>query len=400
MDGVWTAAWPLIRTDLQLSYTQVGLLLALPSLLGNLIEPAFGVLGDAWNRRALIRAGGVAFAAAPLLIALSDGFVPLLAALSLFSPASGAFVGLSQATLMDADPRRHELNMARWALAGSIGVLAGPLLLGAAVSVGLGWRAAFAALAAAAGLLLALVWRTPTAASAIPATDAHAVADRRLGAALARGARGALAALRRREVLRWLTLLELADLMLDVLHGFLGLYFVDVVGVSGARAALAVGVWAGVGLVGDALLIPLLARVSGMRYLRASALAVLCVFPAFLLAPGMASKLALLGVLGLLNAGWYSILKGRLYSEMPGQSATVMTLGNLFGLAGSLLPLAVGLLAERFGLAAAMWLPLLAPVALLVGLPGGARHAGGAEPTRRGADRAAPGAAYGKGGTT
>jgi hypothetical protein len=53
----------------------------------------------------------------------------------------------------------------------------------------------------------------------------------------------ALRALRRREVLRWLTLLECADLMMDVLLGFLALYFVDVVGATPAQAGGAVAVW-------------------------------------------------------------------------------------------------------------------------------------------------------------
>src|SRR3546814_5793437 len=42
----------------------------------------------------------------------------------------------------------------------------------------------------------------------------------------------ALRALRRGDVLRWLTLLQFSDLMLDILLGFLALYFVDVVGVT------------------------------------------------------------------------------------------------------------------------------------------------------------------------
>ncbi|HEX8337687.1 MAG TPA: hypothetical protein VF621_13215, partial [Pyrinomonadaceae bacterium] len=55
--------------------------------------------------------------------------------------------------------------------------------------------------------------------------------------------------------------------------------------------------------------------------------------------------------------------------EMPGQSGTAaMTLGNVFGLAGSLLPLALGAYAERYGLGSMMWLLALGPVALLAGL--------------------------------
>jgi FSR family fosmidomycin resistance protein-like MFS transporter len=54
--------------------------------------------------------------------------------------------------------------------------------------------------------------------------------------------------------------------------------------------------------------------------------------PAFLLARTTWAKVVLPGVLGLFNAGWYSILKAPLYSAMPGQSGTVMAVGNVFGL--------------------------------------------------------------------
>jgi MFS transporter, FSR family, fosmidomycin resistance protein len=77
----------------------------------------------------------------------------------------------------------------------------------------------------------------------------------------------------------------------------------------------------------------------------------------------------LLGLLGFFNAGWYAILQGRLYSAMPGQSGTVMTLNNVFGLVAGLLPLALGIVAERAGLTSMMWLLLIGPVALLIGLP-------------------------------
>ncbi len=94
-----------------------------------------------------------------MLTAVSNSFLLLLAAFVLLNPASGAFVGLSQASLMDADPARHEHNMARWALAGSLGLVAGPLVLSLAVGLGAGWRSVFFALAFLAFLLLRLAWR-------------------------------------------------------------------------------------------------------------------------------------------------------------------------------------------------------------------------------------------------
>lgn len=44
--GAQETAWPLIRTDLGLSYAQVGMLLGLPGVVGNLVEPVIGILGD------------------------------------------------------------------------------------------------------------------------------------------------------------------------------------------------------------------------------------------------------------------------------------------------------------------------------------------------------------------
>jgi FSR family fosmidomycin resistance protein-like MFS transporter len=95
----------------------------------------------------------------------------------------------------------------------------------------------------------------------------------------------------------------------------------------------------------------------------------LALYPAFLLAPTAWAKLALLGALGLFNAGWYSILKAQLYAAMPGQSGTVMAVSNVFGLVARFFPLALGLVAEGFNLSFAMWLLLLGPLALLIGLP-------------------------------
>jgi FSR family fosmidomycin resistance protein-like MFS transporter len=372
--GAREAAWPIIRADLGLSYAQVGLLLGIPNVVGNLIEPFLGILSDVWRRRALVLGGGIVFALALLLTALSQGFVVLLASFVLFYPASGAFVSLSQAALMDLEPARREQNMARWTFAGSVGVVAGPLALGAAIWLGLGWRGVFAAFAVLTAAVVAAVWRVPyvSANPQVPQGENSGIPYPRLVGA---GLLAAVRALRRGEVLRWLILLESSDLMLDVLLGFLALYMVDVAGASEMQAAAAVAVWSGVGLVGDLLLIPLLERVQGVRYLRVSALIELILFPAFLLASGYGAKLVLLGALGCFNSGWYAILQAGLYAAMPGQSGAALAVKNVSGLVGGSIPLALGLIAQQFGLSVAVWLLLLGPIALLLGLPrGGLRN--------------------------
>ncbi len=360
VDGVHRAAWPLIRNDLKLSYMQVGLLLSVPGLTAAGIEIVIGILGDVWNRRALILAGGFFFSLALIMAALSQSFFWLLAAWIIFFPASGAFVNLSQAALMDAEPSRREQNMARWTLAGSLANVAGPLLLGVAVAIGTGWRATFISIAILTLLVLLFVRRF--------SFPLHGCQKDASPLNFKQGLRAALGALRQGRVVRWLLMIEAGDLMLNVLFGFLALYFVDVVGASEAEAGLAVLVWTGVGLAGDFLLLPLLERVSGLLYLRASACAVLIVFPLFMIVENFPSKLVLLGLLGFCNAGWYAILQARLYEEMPGRSGTVMALANIAGFFNYLAPLALGLFAERFGLARTMWLLMIAPLTLLLGI--------------------------------
>jgi MFS transporter, FSR family, fosmidomycin resistance protein len=362
VDGVYSPALPLIRSDLHLDYTQIGMLLTIPNTIGSIIEPILGIWGDMGQRRQLILGGGIAFAGALLLISLSHSFPLFLAALVLFNPASGAFVSLSQATLMEIEPKRHEHSMARWTLAGSVGNVIGPLILAVAVGLTNSWRSAFFILAILTTLLLVVLCKYRKVIPNTPCQIDTPVEG------LKEGIGNAIKALKRRKVLLWLTLLQFSDLMLDILRGFVALYFVDVVGANNNQASLAITIWLGFGLVGDFLLIPLLERVRGLVYLRFSAITVLFLYPAFLLVPNINIKLFILGLLGLFNAGWYSILKGQLYTAMLGQSGTVLTLSNLFGLVGGLIPLGLGFFAQYYGLGNTMWVLIAAPVALFIGL--------------------------------
>jgi FSR family fosmidomycin resistance protein-like MFS transporter len=320
------------------------------------LDPLLGAAGDTSRRRLLVVVGGLGFAASVALTAAAGGFWLLLAALVLGNPAAGAFVSLAQATLMDADPPQRVRNMARWTLTGSIGYVAGPLLLVVAVYAGLGWRGAIAALAAAALPLTyaALGFPSPQPETAPP---------------LRRAVREALAAVRRREVLRILLLLEAADLLLDGFHGFIALYLHDAAGQTATAAALGVAVWTGAGLVGDWLLLPALRRTAAEHLIRVTAVASLAAYPAFLLAPGAWPKLALLAALGLLNSGWYAIPKAWLYEALPDRSGAAVAVGGLGGIGGAAVPLLLGFLAGAAGIAATMWLLLLAPVALLALAP-------------------------------
>ncbi len=346
--------------------------MAAAAVLSAVIEPVFGLLADAGKRRTVVLGGGLAFAASLALAAGAQGFGMLLVAYVVMYAASGAFTALSEAALVDFDPSDGERNMARWVLAGSIGVVAGPLILVASVSAGTGWRPVLVAFGVAGVFLALRTGRTSLRGEPGLPSFIQLV-------------RAAARSLRHREVLGWLAVLQVQDLMVDVLFGFLALYFVDVHGTSPATAGLAVAVWTGAGLVGDAVVIHVLRRVSAVVWLRWSAAGVAVVFPAFLLVPSLPGKLALLAGLAVMTGGWYAIPKARLYAELPGASRTVMALASVSGLIGGLFPLAVGVLASAVGLGGALWACLLGPVGLLVLIPRGGYGPGG--PTHRPSSR-------------
>lgn len=364
------AALPVIRTEFSLSYAKIGLLLGLPGFVSLIIEPIIFLLGDTGLRKRLILLGGLAISASMLMIAGANGFPLLLAAAFISNPASGAFVSLSQATLMDLTPGREAQNMARWTVFGSLGNLLGPLLISAALALGLGWRDAFLVLA---GLALVLVLLT--ALQRFPASEAVSGVEAGEGACLPwpQTARDLLRnlwqAVRNPRLLRWIFLLEFSDLLLDVFVDYLPLYLTDVTGFTPALAGVLLSVFLLSGLLADLLLIPLLERVPGRRVVRISAALALVAYPAFLLAPWLPVKIAILMALRFTTIGWYSVLAGEAYASIPGRSGTVTAAGSVGTILSSALIWLIGWIASLAGLQLAMWLLLLGPLALVLFVP-------------------------------
>jgi MFS transporter, FSR family, fosmidomycin resistance protein len=364
-----------------------------PLLVGGLLELPLGVLaGQGRRRRLAILGGGVLFVLTLLAVASAHSFAVLLCASVAFYPASGAFVSLTQAEIMDAWPERQAQVMARWDLAGSTGAVAGPLLLAAVLASGGGWRVGYLVLAGLAALtwLGAYLRRAEVPVASPPSGDGDS-GDTDSGDADSRDgdsgdgeeaeprswrarAREIGAALRDWGTLRWLVLIEVADLLVDVFTGFLALYLVDVAHMTPAVAALAIAIRLGAALAGDAALVVLLERAGDLTVLRFSAAAAALLYPGFLLVPGIVPKLVVLAALSAATAPWYPVLQARLYGSLPGRSSVAVTLSSAAGLAGGLGPLAVGLVAQGFGLSWALAGLVVVPVAVLL-VPAGIRSA-------------------------
>ena len=357
--GLFGAVLPTIKTEFALSYTQVGLLFTLPGLISVVGEPFIGLLADTRHRRALVLGGIVATAIGLSLIAAAQQYAVLLLAECIMYVASGAYVNLSQATLIDRDPRRAENTMARWVLMGAIGVTVSPLLVTVILSAEGSWRAVYFSTAIMAGVFAVLLSKRRF--------DGHAGAEDEAGSLRQLG-RSLLTALRSRALIKWVILAELADFMLDKLLEVTGLYFHDVAGVSLPAASAAVTKATIAGLVGNFALVPLLEKVSGVRVLRVSAVVVLISYAALLLIPIVWLKYVLIAVINLSTAGWYAVLRARCYEVLPGQSGVVVAVTSLANISSLFVPLLLGGIADAFGLQMAMWLLIVGPVALIWGV--------------------------------
>ena len=282
--SVGNAALPALRTDLGLTYVQVGLLLGVPGIINTFIEPVLMLLGDTRFRKQIMLGGGVAIAISLIAIATTQSFAMALVGFIIAFPASGAFVSLSQATLMDLNPTREPQMMARWTLSGSLANLIGPLILAAGFAFGLGWRWAYLGLAVMCLILVGLTWLRHIPINHALSTSPPA---ERPGISLLRGL---WESLRNPNLMRWMILLPISDLLLDVLTGYLALYFTDVIGFSVAQASLMMSVLMGAGLVSNIVLIPLLERFPGRTLVRLSAAVTGVLYAAWLLAPWLVGE--------------------------------------------------------------------------------------------------------------
>ncbi len=357
--GLFGAALPTIKGELALTYTQVGLLFTLPGLISIVGEPFIGLIGDTRHRRALVLIGIIATAIGLMVMAVAQHYLPLLLASCILYVASGVYVNLSQATLIDRNPRRAEHTMARWVAMGAIGVTVSPLLVTLVLSAEGNWRIVYLGAAIAAGVFAMLLFKQRF--------DGHDGAGDGVGSVSQLG-RNLLAALRSRTLIKWVILTELADFMLDKLLEVTGLYFHDVAGVSLPAASAAVTVATIAGLIGNFALVPLLEKISGVRVLRLSAMVALIAYAALLLIPIVWLKYVLIAVINLSTAGWYAVLRAKCYEALPGQSGVVVAVTSLANISSLFVPLLLGGIADAFGLQTAMWLLIIGPIALIWGV--------------------------------
>jgi FSR family fosmidomycin resistance protein-like MFS transporter len=177
-------------------------------------------------------------------------------------------------------------------------------------------------------------------------------------------------AVRNPHLMRWMILLPFSDLLLDVLTGYMALYFTDVIGLTVAQASLMLSVLMLAGLVSNIVLIPLLEKYPGKNLVRLSAGVTGILYAVWLLAPWLWAKIGLIILIKLSTLGWYEVLQGEAFATVPGRSGTVMAINSVIGVLAGGISFFVGWVAAKAGLPAAMWILIIGPISLVLFVPG------------------------------
>jgi len=347
------AVLPAVRTALGLNYVQVGFLFTLLEGTDVLSDGIFGVIGDLWSRRVLITSGTIVAGIGLVLMGVAPGYLVLMLGVILHGFAGGPFVGLSQASLVDTMPGKHEGMMAWWMIVGDVGFLLTPLMVAVAYAFGIDWRVLFLV-----GGGLFLVYALFLLGIRVPRQGADAE-DAETEATFSSNLAAIRAAALDPGLLHWALILPLLDMPVKA---FVVLYFHDVVGLNAAFANITLIIIIAGTLVGRLLLPWVLRLMSGVLLLRLSVWSGLMSFALFLLLPFVTVKLVMLAVFSLVEADWYPLAKGQAYAAQPTRSGVVLSVTSLLSPITSLLPLVVGFIASQVGLGWGMGVMLVGPV--------------------------------------
>jgi predicted MFS family arabinose efflux permease len=335
-----------LRRDLDLSYARSAVLLGLYPGIG-VVGGVFGVLADRYSRRLIAAGGALGYAAGLLLFAAGTNFPTLVIAVAVMGFAGDAVVRATDVALVDVAGGRLELAIARATLLGTIGDLAGPALLAACLTAGLGWRAAFVVAGlgmAGYGLLLASqpLPAPPRRPRVAPDGDV-------------RPRREVVAVLRDRRVFRLGVLAALVDVFDEPFLAFAIAYLVAARGQPAGMAALT----AGVGLAGGVAAAAWASRVERSEIAPAAVAALLVSgVGAIVLAPHpVVAALGAAGVGAAVNLAWIS-LEARILTLRPGQAGTTSAVVSAVAQVAVLVPLIAGVVADGAGVSTALLLYL------------------------------------------
>lgn len=335
------------------------LVFAVPQVSAFFIEAPLLVAADRWPRSQTVAGALLTMALGMVGCGLAPNAWLFALAFALSANASGVACAIAQTAMVEADPSGGERAMTRWSFAGMLGDLAAPVLVWAAATW-VGWRAGFVVAAGALALWSLGVMRQAPVVT--PALKSEAEEEPSFVAAVRSGLRNA-------PLMTWLLAEALCTLMDETLASF-GAILVhersssspELV-VTVALSALSIGAMAGLAVT-DRSLAKHPARSDAL--LISACLGCTITYTGWLLLPTPTLSIVALLLVGFFVAPMYPLSKARAYRAAPGRGGLVNALGQLFTTIDVVVPLGLGVLADRHGVQLALAFLLLQPLGVLI----------------------------------
>src|SRR5713101_87277 len=319
--GSLPAVLPFLKSAHQLSYASAATIVLAANVASSLVQPLFGYFADQTARRWMLPASvfltGVGFA----LMGLAPGYAALLALVIVMGLGVAAYHPEAYKTATSVAGERKATALSWFSLGGNVGVALGP----------------------------------PVITALSPTTAARATA----GAAM-RGVNmpGAMALL-----ILVVTIRSWASLGFTT---FVPFYYIDELGADPRLVGPLLFVFLGAGAVGTVVAGPLADRWGHRVFMKWVLLAALPFGMLFLTARGVLA-FVMLGLFGAILTSSFSvsIVLGQAYLPRNSGTASGLIVGFAIG-AGGLGVAALGWVADRHGLPAALWISALMPLAAFV----------------------------------
>jgi MFS family permease len=340
--GLLVVLMPTLRARLGLSIAQVGWLWQALFSTAAIVEPVAGAAIDVVRRRPLLVWGALGWGAALLLAAGAPDFGWMLAAFVLIGLTSGPLAHTADVVLVEAHPDAVERIASRSTVLDTVGALLAPAAVAVAAWLGVDHRVLLLTAALAIGGYAALL-----ATSVFPPPPGRQD-GRSPGAQVRTNVRAVIGD---RSARLWLAALLVQE-VLGLSELFEPVWLRDEVGASQSLVAVHVAIGMGATLLSLLALDRLLARYGSFPVLVAACVGTAVLYPAWLLAPGVALKLVLVVPRNAAMAPLWPILRSRSLAAIPGAGGTTSGLYSLLGLVP--LQAAFGWAGSRVGLTPTM----------------------------------------------
>jgi FSR family fosmidomycin resistance protein-like MFS transporter len=348
--GSLPAVLPFLKEVHALSYAQVAMIVLAGNLTSSIIQPLFGYLSDQIARRWILPASVFVTGGAIALTGLAPGYGGVLALVVVMGLGVAAWhpEGYKTATVVAGDRKATALSW--FSLGGNVGIAVGPPLTTWLI-VGFGADGTLGLLVPAAlvGALLLAALPMFTREATTPRTTRA----RKDGVTMP----GAMALL-----ILVVTVRSWASLGFTT---FVPFYYVDTLRADPSVVGLLLFVFLGAGALGTVVAGPIADRMGPRPFMTWALVAALPFGVLFLLTRGPVAfvMLALFGAM-LTSSFTVSVVLGQSYLPRHAGMASGLIVGFAIGLGGAGVT-GLGLVADRWGVPAALWISALVPVVAL-----------------------------------